>query len=423
MICTPFLLIAFLTGTAFADLNSKHQDDPLLAKIDEGRERLKAESVKMLMGSIGTRRIRVSRRKFQDVPVTGIIGREMALAVMEPGGKIRIARAIKRDPGFDVLTPGLTLSMRRENGFNSDIQCIEPPGGKVLAVKYPVSNEGQRFGPGPAVIEAIYTPYSAEIKNEAVIELGIEVADHFIELAYSRLSSRGIQSRALPGRKITEAIPRDVLRVLLVNEHIDPGEFKSAGLARGLVERVLTIIATNREKAYAYSISPAGARGLVQMIPSTYSLLLRKYSSAGLPSNFFACMGDPVNAVMAQVLLCDADWETINARSFIPRDRIGPYLAAAYNGGVGRVLSVLAHDQTEWMESPDSNSKPTMTVTKRVPVKVRTRGRVRTVYVVKRYTQPIFRNETSKYVSQYHWISDFFNARKSQRGKSAGATK
>jgi hypothetical protein len=204
-----------------------------------------------------------------------------------------------------------------------------------------------------------------------------------------------------------------------VNEHIDPGEFKSAGLARGLAERVLTIIATNREKAYAYSISPAGARGLVQMIPSTYALLLNKYTSAGLPSNFFACMADPVNAVMAQVLLCDADWEAINARSFISRDRVGPYLAAAYNGGVGRVLSVLAHDQTEWMEDPDSNQKPTMTVTQRVPVRVRTKGRVRTRYVLKSYTHPIFKNETSKYVSQYHWINDFFTERKAQEKKTS----
>jgi hypothetical protein len=423
MTSAALILITFLTATVFANSDNQHHTDPLLAKIEEGRDLLKGESVKMLMGTVGTRRVRVGRRRFVEVPVTGIIGREMALAVMEPGGAIRIARAIKRDPGFEVLTPGLTLSMRRENGFNSDIQCVSPPGGKVLAVKYPVSNEGQRFGPGPSVIEAVYTPYSAEIKNSAVIQYGIEVADQFIDRAYSRLSSRGILSRALPGRKITEAIPRDVLRVLLINEHIDPGEFKSAGLARGLAERVLTIIATNREKAYAYSISPAGARGLVQMIPSTYSLLLYKYPSAGLPSNFFACMADPVNAVMAQVLLCDADWEAINSRTFIERDRVGPYLAAAYNGGVGRVLSVLAHDQTEWMESPDAVSKPTMTVTRRVPVRVRTRGRIRTRYVVKTYTRPIFRNETSKYVSQYHWINNFFNERKAQGLKSANTAK
>jgi hypothetical protein len=417
-----FFLMMLLTASIFPTFDKKI-DDPLLDKIDEGRDRLKDETVKLILGQVGTRRVRVSRRKYVEVPITGIVGREMALAVMEPTGKIRIARAIKRDPGFELLTPGLTLSMRKENGFNSDIQCIEPPGGKILAVKYPVSNERQRFGAGPDVIEAIYTPYSAEIKNDAVVARGIEIADHFIDKAYSRLSSRGILSRALPGRKVTEAIPRNVLRVLLVNEHIDPGEFKSAGYARGLAEQVLTIIATNREKAYAYSISPAGARGLVQMIPSTYSLLLNKYQSAGLPSNFFACMADPVNAVMAQVLLCDADWEAMNARTFIPRERVGPYLAAAYNGGVGRVLSVLAHDQTDWMEEPDSNNKPTMVVTQRVPVSVRVRGRLRRKYVVRRYTQSIFKNETSKYVSQYHWINDFFDERTAREKKAMEANK
>jgi hypothetical protein len=126
-------------------------------------------------------------------------------------------------------------------------------------------------------------------------------------------------------------------------------------------------------------------------------------------------MGDHVNAVMAQVLLCDSDWESIKARSDMPVERVGPYLAAAYNGGVGRVLSVLSHDQTDWMENPEANSQPTMTVSRRVPVRVRSRrGRVARRYVTKSYTQPIFRNETSKYVSQYHWISDFLAERSKQ---------
>jgi hypothetical protein len=32
-------------------------------------------------------------------------------------------------------------------------------------------------------------------------------------------------------------------------------------------------------------------------------------------------------------------------------------------------------------------------------------------YVVKKYTQAIFKNETSKYVSQYHWINDYLAER------------
>jgi hypothetical protein len=221
-----------------------------------------------------------------------------------------------------------------------------------------------------------------------------------------------VLSRAFPGQRIVDVIPKQVLRVLLLNEHIDPGEFKSAGLTKPLAERVLTVIGTNREKAYAYSVSSAGARGLVQMIPSTYSLLLNKYTAAGLKSNFASAMGDPVNAVMAQVLLCDSDWESIRARTDLRADRVGPYLAAAYNGGVGRVLTLLSHESNDWMEDPDQNARPTVTVSKKVAVRVRTRsGRRAKRYVVKSYTHAIFKNETSKYISQYHWINDFLAER------------
>lgn len=409
MIRVAVWLFAMLGG---AGVGADHTNNHLLSKIEEGRERVKKESVQLMMGTVGTRRVRIGRRQFKDVPITGIVGREMALAILDSDGKIRIARAIKRDPGFEVLTPGFILSMRRENGINSDIACISPTGGKVVAVKYPVSNEGNRFGPGDPVIEAIYTPYSAEIKTEEVIKKGLDVKNGFIEKAYSRLRDRGVLSRAFAGRRIVDVIPKDILRVLLLNEHIDPGEFKSAGVTKLLAERVLTVIGTNRDKAYAYSISSAGARGLVQMIPSTYSLLLNRYPSAGLKGDFHAAMGDPISAVMAQVLLCDSDWESIRARVDLPADRVGPYLAAAYNGGVGRVLSVLSHDQTDWMDDPDSNTRPTMTVSRKVAVRVRSRrGRVSRRYVVKKYTQPIFKNETSKYVSQYHWISDFLAER------------
>lgn len=398
-----------LLGSSFAfDTRTVKPAKSLLKKIEEGREHLKKESVQMILGTVGTRRVRISRRKYQDVPVTGIVGREMALAILDAEGEIRIARAIKRDPGFEVLTPGFILSMRRENGINSDIACIDPPGGKVVAVKYPVSNERNRFGPGELVIEAVYTPYSGEIKTEEVITRGIDVQNGFIDKAYSHLRDRGVLSRAFPGRRVVDVIPKDILRVLLLNEHIDPSEFKSAGAAKPLVERVLTVIGTNRDKAYAYSISPAGAWGLVQMIPSTYSLLLARYTSAGLKSNFAAAVSDPINAVMAQVLLCDSDWESIRARSDVPAERVGPYLAAAYNGGVGRVLTALSNDEMDWMEEPDQNRRPTMTITRKVPVRVRARnGKTVRRYVVKKYTQAIFRNETSKYVSQYHWINDY----------------
>src|SRR5262249_2750917 len=362
-------------------------------------------------GQVGTQRIKVGRHRYTTIPIKGIVGREMAIAVSDAKGAIHVVRAVKNDQGLQVQTPGFVLAMRRENGINSDIGCIEPQSGKVLAVKYPVDNEAGRFGPGPAVIEAVYTPYSGEIKNEQIVKHGIEVQKEFASKAYKRLKDREVYSRAFPGRKVVDVVPKQILTVLLMNEHIDPGDYRNELLTRPLVERVLTVIGANSDKAYAYSVSYAGARGLVQMIPSTYNGIAGFYPSAGLMSNFTQGMADPVNAVMAQILLCDSDWRAINDHADIPAERIGPYLAAAYNGGVGRVLSCLSNDEAEWMEQPDSTGQPMKTVTRKVPVRVKTRPGYKTSDVLKNSSKPIFREQTNKYVRQYHWINNYFASR------------
>jgi hypothetical protein len=405
--------VVSLTAASFRSSDRHNAGDvELLDKIEQAQKLVKKETVQMVYGVVGTQKIRVGRHKYAYLPVRGIVGREMAIAVVDGRGTIHVIRAVKNDQGLQVQTSGFVLQMRRENGINSDIGCVEPESGRVLAVKYPVDNEGGRFGPGPAVLEAVYTPYSGEIKNDRVVERGIEVQNEFVEKAYRRLREREVYSRAFPGKKVVDVIPRQILTVLLMNEHIDPGDYRSEGVTRPLVERVLTVIGANHEKAYAYSVSNAGARGLVQMIPTTYSRIASLYSSAGLMSNFIQGMSDPVNAVMAQVLLCDSDWRAIKDHSDIPAERIGPYLAAAYNGGVGRVISCLSNDDADWMEQPDSSSQPMKTITRKVPVRVKTRRGHKTSYVLKSYSEPIFKAQTNKYVRQYHWINNYFASRK-----------
>jgi hypothetical protein len=401
--CTLLVLASGLLPYAAND-----RTEGLLGRITEARAKLAGESVRLVKGVTGTRRIRVGRRRYRTVPVTGIVAREMAIAVCDSQGKIGVARAVKRDKGLEVSTPGYILSVRRENGINSDIACIEPPAGVVLAVKYPVSNEGGRFGPGPDVIEAVYTPYSPEIGTQELVSRGLRHQAELIERAFARLYERAVPSFAFPGEKVAKIVPKELVTILLINEHIDPRFFNNAKSAAPLAEQVLSIIGANTHDAYAYSISPAGARGLVQMIPSTYRLISQKYPEAELIRDFASGMRDPINAVMAQVLLCDSDWQMIRTRADIPADRVGPYLAAAYNGGVRRVLSLISDDEADWVENPDLDNRPTRVVAQRVRVRQRGRdSRSRSRYVVKTYRQPIFRAETNKYVAQYHWIKDF----------------
>ena len=413
-----FILLASVPA-AYAQQVSSDKD--IFKLIDEARKNLKDEKVDVMRAQVGVRKVKVGKRKYKTVPIIGVVGREMSVAIADAEDKIHIVRCIKRDRGLETVTPGYTLNLRRDNGFNSDIAVVSPANGMVLAVKYPLMNDHNRFGTGEAMRPIIYTPFSGEINTEKTMKEGVKVLDEFVDKAYDKLKEKDVRSRAFPGEKITKVIPKDVLKTLMLNEHIDPSEFKSAGLASSLVERVLVIIGTNKETAYAYTISPAGAFGLVQMIPSTYRLLLGKYPVAQLNPNFGLGMADPINAVMAQVLLCDSDWQAIREVRDVSAEKVGPYLAAAYNGGVGHVLTLLRRNNTDWMEDPDHNQKPTVTTVVRAPVRVRVKGgKYRTTYVTKYYSSPVFRSETSKYVQQYTWIRSFIEARDKKAAANAG---
>src|SRR2546423_7716568 len=119
-----FLIVLLTSSFKPKDSSAELEDRSLLSRIKKAREVVKDERTQLLKGIVGTRRVRVGRHKFQDIPIEGIVGREMALAIMSPEGEIRIARAIKRDDGLEVLTQGFVISMRRENGINTDFACI-----------------------------------------------------------------------------------------------------------------------------------------------------------------------------------------------------------------------------------------------------------------------------------------------------------
>ena len=80
----------------------------------------------------------------------------------------------------------------------------------------------------------------------------------------------------------------EVALVLSIIEHIDPVRFKNCPEDDkiALVHEVLTIIGANTINAYAYSKSPAGARGLFQLVPDTYKRLRDKISAGRSEERF-----------------------------------------------------------------------------------------------------------------------------------------
>src|SRR5689334_21462647 len=115
-----FTLVMMIGAMAAAglgrELSDSAADEGVLSRLSEARSLLQKENVALQKGVVAVRHVRVSRRRFKDVAVMGITGREIALALLDAEGKFHIVRGLKRDnKGFETLTPGYALSLRREN--------------------------------------------------------------------------------------------------------------------------------------------------------------------------------------------------------------------------------------------------------------------------------------------------------------------
>lgn len=242
---------------------------------------------------------------------------------------------------------GFEVDLEKVNGVNTQYEVTHPDGYIVLALKRLVNS---RKGGDKDVI---YSPYSEQLDISAIRRQGFEYVKNIIHSARERLANKRVGSLAIERRLVTEVVPVDIATVLLLIEHIDPTRFNTLPIGR-LINEVLTVIGLNRERAYAYAVSPAGARGLFQFIPSTYKSIVRQYPEAGLNSNFVAGMNNHINAAVASFLLFDSDlsYTDIEHRNFLTqnKDALGYYLASAYNGGAPRTARAIKEHGNNWVD-------------------------------------------------------------------------
>lgn len=234
------------------------------------------------------------------------------------------------------VSGGFEVTKSRGTGVGSRFEVKYPENMAVLALRTTVRADKNEFK------EVVYTPYSPEIDTWHMRKAGLDYLTQQIELAYRDLETRGVK---LTGFEQLDAdvSPTEVALVLSIIEHIDPVRFQNCpeGREADLIHEVLTIVGANTTEAYAYSKSPAGARGLFQIIPDTYKRLRDKYPKAGLTKDFVAGCTDHLNAAKASMLLFDSDLADLSPERMSAMRKnlrsVGMYLAAAYNCGSGRV--------------------------------------------------------------------------------------
>ena len=229
---------------------------------------------------------------------------------------------------------GLVITWPVDNFINTRFRVSMPEGTIVFAQRRPVRTKD-------SYQEAVYTAYSPEFDTKTMRTAGMDYLRHLQRLAYDRIKDHDVRSHVAPNLTVADKIPTSTVLRLMITEHIDPLHMKYVGIEQ-CVHEVLVTIAANREHAYAYAKSSAGARGLPQFMEDSYEMVRENYPKALLEPDFERGMSDLHNAILASVLLLDLELTQL-PRDFLRRfsdssQQVASFLAAGYNRNPAHVV-------------------------------------------------------------------------------------
>ncbi len=264
-----------------------------------------------------------------------------------PTREIKIVRV---HPRLGARSENAVIEAGKANGVNTKFTIISQEHHIVLALKRPVRSAG-------GFKEVVYTPYSEGIDIPAVRKAGLDYLRNVISDAKNDLLRRRVNPRSC-----NSFIDNDMSLVLAIIEHIDPGKFTSGKYTpEKLINETLVILGANKQNAYRYSRSKAGAMGLFQFMPGTYKRIVNLYPQAGLNRDFVRGMEDHENAAKASFLLFDADIYVLSdarkQRLFEDPPALGRFLASAYNCGPGRTRGSMEKHGENWASAIPSETK------------------------------------------------------------------
>lgn len=263
-------------------------------------------------------------------------------------GKIDYA-VLTKDAYLDIKTDkqlissnGKQITVRtiRGNGVNSPLIIFDDKMKTQLPllVQYPVE-KGGRF-----IETAYYISTHPGIVNPEVVNAGAMYVRNTIDIARDRLREKGIFIQ-----------PRiaDMAEKLATVEHVDHQRFRTEP-HQNIYNDIFTLYALNEGQTYRYSVSSAGAGGMVQMIPPTYRMIRSRYYQVNLMPDFVEGMRDHVNASQAMLLYMQMTWNDLIAsptvfdalQNGIATDE--QLMAAGYNSNPARLAGYIKRGGAGW---------------------------------------------------------------------------
>jgi hypothetical protein len=241
-----------------------------------------------------------------------------------------------------VSSSGRPISVHtiRANGVNTPVILTDESGQTKLPlmVQYPVEKNGK------FIETAYYMSTHPGLVNPEVVSAGRFYVHNVIEIARDRLKEKGVNIQP----KVA-----DIAERLATVEHVDHTRFRTEP-SQSIFNDIFTLYALNEGQTYRYSVSSAGAGGMVQMIPSTYQMMRSRFPSVGLIPDFVEGMRNHVNATQAMLLYMQMTWNDLNASPTVTGAVTSglatqeQLMAAGYNSNPAKLAGYINRGGTEW---------------------------------------------------------------------------
>jgi hypothetical protein len=237
---------------------------------------------------------------------------------------------------------GTPLSIRilRANGVNTAVAIFDNEGRSLvpLMVQYPIERNGvfREMAYYTSVHPALFSPELARSGQTYVRTM--------LDLAARRLRDKGVF--------ISPQIV-DVAERLCVVEHTDHDRFRLEN-RHALFQEIYSLFALNQLDTYRYSVSSAGAGGMVQMIPWAYNLMKQRHPGVGLIPDFVVGMRNHGNALQAMLLYMQDTWNDLAANEDVRYAMSAKLatqpelLAAGYNSNAARLPGYIRRGGGAW---------------------------------------------------------------------------
>lgn len=274
----------------------------------------------------------------------------VTLAAFDPNSSavhlVTMPKVVFLTRGADVrllTTPhNLAVNVRilRANGVNTAVQIYEPSGRQLvpLVVQYPI----EKFGYFREM--AYYTSVHPALLSPGIVSDGKFYVRSMLDAAAKRLRDKGVFIS-------TQLV--DIAERLCIVEHVDHDRFRKENRA-ALYDEIYALYALNAGDTYRYSVSTAGAGGMVQMIPSTYRMVRNAHPRAELAPDFVAGMRNHANALEAMLLYMHDTWRDLANNSEVTYAMSAKLatqpelMSAGYNSNPARLPLYLRRGGSGW---------------------------------------------------------------------------